>query len=447
MNSLLILLSVSLLLACSVFTFVRAAQQGGASQDKSAPARPEAKTFQFQHVPVAEVARTLRTDEGGVLLDTCVISTISPVVVRQDDPAGPKYQEALGYTFPINTPAFPGLARMDNGKLVLTLSVAALPITYTGSDLDAPRHGVILFSDDDGMSWSQPRPIPVQRCTPINLGGSRLMLREGGSLLITEDYGKTWSAPVPIPALPDGRPMSTDVAMNGLVEGDTVSLIFYTQKPSDVPGKTWYEGGWTGQSFIRSYNFRTNEWAEPFFFPKTPEDGPEWATSEGSLTRAKNGNLVAAFRSRRPGLDDVQTDAWRAISTSVSTDDGKTWSKPALHSPLGYGLVHMSLLPLPDGRILMTYAARVGELDGRVYHGVEAVLSHDNGQTWDWQHRYIVYRGRNVPMHSPQSVLLSDGRVLTVFMEHVDFSHKVAPKMRICYTSAVIWSLNQPTPK
>ena len=95
----------------------------------------------------------------------------------------------------------------------------------------------------------------------------------------------------------------------------------------------------------------------------------------------------------------------------------------------------------------MTYAARIGELDGRVYHGIEAVMSYDNGVTWDWQHRYILFRASNGPMHSPQSVLLSDGRVLTVFMEHKDFSHKATPEMRIQYTSAVIWSPNQPTPK
>jgi len=297
------------------------------------------------------------------------------------------------------------------------------------ANFDGPRGGFILFSRDDGMSWSQPRPapLPLDRCAPINLGGSRLMLRDGGNLVVSNDYGQTWSAPEPIPALPDGRPMYSDVAMNGLVEGDTIRLIFYTEKPSDIPGKTWTEGGWTGQSLIMSYNVKTKQWSEPVFFPKTPADGPEWATSEGSLTRAKNGNLVAAFRSRRPKLTTVKSDAWRAIRTAVSTDDGKTWSKPALHSPLGYGLVHMSLLPFPDGRILMTYAARVGEVDGKVYHGIEAVFSHDNGQTWDWQHRYILYRGRDLYMHSPQSVLLSDGRVLTVLMEHINFTHSERP--------------------
>ena len=37
---------------------------------------------------------------------------------------------------------------------------------------------------------------------------------------------------------------------------------------------------------------------------------------------------------------------------------------------------------LPDGRLLMTHAARIGELDGRIYRGYEAVVSEDNGRTW-----------------------------------------------------------------
>ena len=57
----------------------------------------------------------------------------------------------------------------------------------------------------------------------------------------------------------------------------------------------------------------------------------------------------------------------------MSSDNGKTWSEPAHH--FLYGCHHCNLLALPDGRILMTYAARIGELDGMTYHGVEAVLT------------------------------------------------------------------------
>ena len=67
------------------------------------------------------------------------------------------------------------------------------------------------------------------------------------------------------------------------------------------------------------------------------------------------------------------SDHWRGILTSRSTDDGKTWDEPVIHSR--YGHVHEHLLPLPDGRVLMTFAARIGELEGRTYHGIEAVLT------------------------------------------------------------------------
>lgn len=109
-----------------------------------------------------------------------------------------------------------------------------------------------------------------------------------------------------------------------------------------------------------------------------------------------------------------------------------------------YGHVHSSLLTFPDGRILMTYAARIGELEGRLYHGHEAVFSHDNGRTWDWEHRYILFRGTDGAQHSPQSVLLSDGRVLTVMMHPVSFTWKdndtKGNLIGLSNISVVLWS-------
>ena len=68
-----------------------------------------------------------------------------------------------------------------------------------------------------------------------------------------------------------------------------------------------------------------------------------------------------------------------------------TWSWPKVHSL--YAHVHSSLCRLPDGRLLLTYAARVGEIDGVLYHGHECVVSHTHGETWDWEHRFVVFRG------------------------------------------------------
>ena len=66
-------------------------------------------------------------------------------------------------------------------------------------------------------------------------------------------------------------------------------------------------------------------------------------------------------------------------------------------------LINAQIL-LKDGRLLLTYAARMGELDGRIYHGIEAVVSRDHGRTWDWDSRFILFRwAMHQTMHSPCS--------------------------------------------
>ena len=110
-----------------------------------------------------------------------------------------------------------------------------------------------------------------------------------------------------------------------------------------------------------------------------------------------------------------------------------------------YGKVHTDLITLKDGRILMTYAARMGELEGKVYHGIEAVISRDHGRTWDWDKRFILFRwAMHQTMHSPCSLELADGRILTLFLYHYGAQWGktgVGGSARtLGITSAVIWS-------
>lgn len=392
-------------------------------------------------LPLDQVLQDQWGSTSGEFPPSRVISTVSPVVVRQNDPTGPSYQEALGYSFLLNSPKYPGLCQMDDGTLVLTLTAALSGETVTDAEqrtfLDEnTRTDVILYSKDDGFSWSQPRRIPGYRTTPMNLGGKRLMLRgwsgkkdlpETFRFWFSDDLGDTWSDSEKVAFLPGGGGVVTDVAMNFPIEGDTIRFMFFQYPGPAAPDRAG--------TVMRLYNFSTHEWGDPSFFPK------EFRSSEASLTRAKNGDLVACFRSARPGIP-APFDGWRSIVTAYSTDDGTTWSEPAVHSL--YGHVHHSLLTIPDGRILMTYAARIGELDGRTYHGHEAVFSHDNGRSWDWERRYILFRGTDHAQHSPQSVLLSDGRVLTVVMHPVSYTWRDRDTkgnlIGLSNVSVVIWS-------
>lgn len=377
----------------------------------------EKLTNHIRTLPFEQVLKEEATDESGLYLSSRVISPISPVVVRQDNPAGPQYQEALGYTFLINSVKFPGLTRMDDGRLVLTLNGAIKP-GFTEDP--SKREEVLLFSEDDGRSWSQPRRFPLDRSVPVNLGGKKMMaygnhVKAGTAFLFSEDAGQTWSEPEPIRLkLPDGRKVIlSDLSYHPLVEGNTATFVGYVSEPGNENDALWKKGELAYSSVLLRYHVDTHTWDVPVLFPIVTGD-------EGVVTRAQNGDLVAAFRTQLLGVPNPMSDQWEGLSTSRSPDNGKTWSPPAIHNL--YGHHHMNFLTLPGGRILMTYAARIGELDGMTYHGVEAVVSHDNGATWDWKHRYILFRWNNQITHSPQSVRLSDGRILTIFLHDTSYS-------------------------
>lgn len=398
-----------------------------------------------QTLPTQYVVESNATDAYALYPKSRLISSISPHVVRKEDPQGPRYREGLSYAFLINSVKFPGLARMDSGRLALALSGDTKPVVEGETNR---REGLILFSDDDGVSWTQPTRTPMHRCTPSNLGGDRLMLRgtagNAHGLCFSEDGGVTWSDVEPIPPAPDGRECYTDLCYHPLVEGDVATSIFCSMEPGadDQYGKLIEEGERPplAHSFVRRYHLANHVWDDPVYFPL------EWRTIEGTLTRAADGSLVAALRSDMPPYVPAPSDHWDGILTTRSDDDGHTWSEPSRHIPYGY--MHTHLLPLADGRILMTYAARIGELDGMNYHGIEAVVSSDCGRTWDWQHRFILFRWTDQCTHSPQSVMLSDGRIFTIFLHGQSFSWTDLEErdtktniMFLGHVTAVIWNL------
>ena len=98
-----------------------------------------------------------------------VITTVSPVVVRQHAlPDGePRYQEALGYSFLINSPKYPGLCQMDDGSLILTLTAALTGETVVDEGVtlvdEETRDDVLLRSVRPG-----PSPTPSPPCPPLH---------------------------------------------------------------------------------------------------------------------------------------------------------------------------------------------------------------------------------------------------------------------------------------
>lgn len=118
-------------------------------------------------------------------------------------------------------------------------------------------------------------------------------------------------------------------------------------------------------------------------------------------------------------------DNYSGMGTSFSTDGGFSWSK--VEVIYEWGRHFPSMVLLENGDIVMTYVVRRGYTeteDGYPQFGIEAVVSHDHGRTWDMDHRYILadWQGKSKGPFSwvygcqnTSTVLLQDGSLLTTF--------------------------------
>ena len=351
-----------------------------------------------------------------------------PIAVRQETSAGPVYQEGISYTFLVHSMKFASMCRLGDGR------IAMIGTGWLDGTNQEQRGSFLSYSSDEGRKWSQPVEFHrgLERPQLISLGGNRLMILpsdDDGFYCFSQDAGKSWSEKEQFPRLSDGR--ITYHKGSVLVEDDVVAAVFMANIEPHGPVK------WTAQSLLRRSSDGGKTWNKGIWLPR------QWQTSEGSMTRASDGALVVSLRTAQPADYPSFSDHWRRITTARSMDDGITWTDHQVH--FKYGKVHTDLITLKDGRLLMTYAARMGELEGKVYHGIEGVISRDHGRTWDWDQRFTLFRwAMHQTMHSPCSLELEDGRILTLFLYHygAQWGNTVVggPSRTLGITSAVIWS-------
>jgi len=322
-----------------------------------------------------------------------------------------------------------GVAQMDNGEIILVGAV--------GND-KSDEKPVVAVSGDGGESWTPWRKIDDSASgRPMMLtylGAGEVMFgaeyENQPMRFFSEDYGRTWPERAPFPVTPDeGNSGFTEG--NYLVDRDengmaTRIAAFGWMGPAEytypvdasIGGFRWSEDG--GRTWSEPTMPKAWQWDEEFE-GKTYKRG----TGEGALVRAANGWMVAALRTDMhprffgPFADDNH----EGIGVSISRDDGATWSPVQIIHQAGRH--HTHLVCMPDGTLVMTYIMRLDIVEGRMdsyRRGCGALLSYDNGLTWDTEHEYLVHSfdfadgtRKGYCCGHVYSTLLDDGAILTCY--------------------------------
>ena len=325
-----------------------------------------------------------------------------------------------------------GLAAMDNGEIAV--AGVAGPMDNT----PIPHQTVLAFSRDRGATWSDYVPVEGSENRPMMLAylGRGVLsfmsswTEEGAHRFLSHDYGRTWTERVRLPDSPAGNEMSCEgnphidrdadgVATRVIETGQTADTG--PNHPAGVRGCIrWSSDG--GRTFDRF------EWPPEWMWQETCEGHTyDRGVGEGGLVRAADGALVAALRTDMPvRFAPLRYDNFEGTAVSISSDEGKTWS--GLQPVFGPGRMHANMIRLPNDDLVMTVIRRLHLTpEGRMVsyrRGCDAVVSHDNGRTWDVDHMFILdeFSASGSAQIWYQcvcghlySLALEDGSVLTTF--------------------------------
>ena len=278
-----------------------------------------------------------------------------------------------------------------------------------------------FISKDGGRTWTLERFAPPE-------GGHWKPLDDGTLISATMDMGEGATGPVTVSASRDG--------------GQTRQTL--SEFPADWPGgyrerySPWGLHRLTDQTLVYGMDIRgctPDQDAEHYpdgfstlIHFHSRDDGATWKGpfkvtewgSEGGIAVLPSGRWLAAVRYQgRPDLlsdppelrqrleSNLKGNLYKHLFLMDSNDHGHTWHNLRQLCTV-FGQCYGYPTALADGTVVVVHDTRYGpgEPSGR------AMISHDEGQTWE-NEVYYLYYGLAQSGYS-QSVVLDDGTILTV---------------------------------
>ncbi len=346
-------------------------------------------------------------------------TTLSKAIVNQRGWRKHVVRQRAGVGKEINLSAKMEMVSEDLNRFMAVPYIAYMPeknrlLLLEGNDY--PHRAETLYSDDLGLTWSEPKLVSSEAgglaIGLTNLGGGNLMLNMGKHYF-SSDFGETWGNTIDVPPASNGR---------GWYEWDPVLV------DKDKPGKVTRLMSYCSdnmqpdghfQGYIRFSDDVGKTWRDEVKIPEM------YAVNEVAFVRAKNGDIVAACRTDNPDRFKDEIDHYGGLAVSISKDNGLTWSK--LNWLYEWGRHHACMVLMPNGDIVMTYVVRKGYIDtadGYPQFGIEAVVSRDNGKTWDLDHKYILHSWKGnrkeaegwwASSQATSTVRLPDGSLITAY--------------------------------
>jgi hypothetical protein len=334
---------------------------------------------------------------------------------------------------------FPVAARLKDGRIAAVLRGG-------GSHIDVRGRLDIVFSADEGETWTMPRILvdgpnddrnpafgvaadgtlvlaylvaygypPNKTEAELRKIGSENFLRGSGIYVIrSRDHGATWDPPTMINVFKGPYPSPYGKILT-LDDGSLLMTLYTKDNFKGVPMP------------------RPGPLANYAYAIRSTDNGKTWGEisllgagfDETGLLQTRNKEILALMRSG-PGV--AEGTPTPALFLTRSKDRGKTWSTPERITREME--IPADLVELADGRIVLTHGERNYPM------GVHALVSSDGGRTFNLRDRLsISWFANNRDTGYPSSVVRKDGKIVTLYYQMDDPARH--PESAKC--KALIW--------